>query len=325
MHSRVSLLLVAVLLGAALPSVGAPPSRSLAGARAPEGWPPLPPGTRTLLLLTGADLGHWEPRKCFLNSGGMLYRLSLDTWLFDHEPGIDWHWVSTGNVLSLTLENTSVRPPREIYEGLARIGYDVVGVGWHDLQLLGPYAIRTMTRDLPLYLVATNLLVLETGKPFLEGSAILETASGRIGVLRLLPYREEGAWTSREYGTVVISPPEQVLPEALHQLAGRVDRVLLLAELNHVQLQELLRHLPPDTPPVVLVVDQLGTYGKCRADDVGGIPVLWVGGHGQVLGRAALDARGELLEARGIRVEGTFPVDPQTGRILGEGTGQPGP
>ena len=318
-----SIVLASVLALAAGMAPAAGPPAGPSTSAGPGGWPPLPPGTRTILLLTGADLGHWEPRKCFNNFGGILYRLGLNEWLFDHEPGIDWHWVSAGDVLSLTLENTAVRPPREIYEGLARIGYDVVGVGYRDLQLLGPFAIRALTRDLPLHLVATNLRVLETGRPFLEESAVLETASGRIGVLVLLPYREDAAWVSPEYGTVTIEPPGRHLVPALRRLASRAGRVVLVAQLDPMTIGRLLESLPPDVRPPDLVVGERGTYGQTDVRDVGGVPLLWVGGYGQYLGRAALDARGKLLEVRGMLVRGTFPIDPRTGRPVAPGAALP--
>ena len=308
--------LLVTLAAGAISAAASGPVSPAAGQE--DGWPPLPPGTRTLLLLTGADLGHWEPRKCFNNDGGMLYRLGLNDWLFDHEPGVDWHWVSAGDVLTLTLENTAARPPREIYEGMARIGYDVVGVGYRDLQLLGPFAIRTLTRDLPLHMVATNLRVRETGRPFLEESAVIDTASGRIGVLVLLPYREDAAWVSPEYGTVAIEPPGELLAEALARLARRADRILLVAQLGRMPIADLISRLPSGTPRPFLVAGERGTYWQIEPDEVAGVPVLWTGGHGQLLGRAALGEDGELLDVRGIRVKGAFPVDPETGRVLPE-------
>ncbi len=302
-----------VLLAFLLPGspAAAPPAAGRAGGPS-AGWPPLPPGTRTLLLVTGADLGHWEPRKCFNRNGGILYRLGLDQWLFEHAPAVDWHWIAAGDVLSLTLENTAVRPPREIYEGLSRIGYDVVGVGWRDLQLLGPFSIRAMTRDLPLHLVATNLRVHETGRPFLEESAVIETASGRIGILVLLPWHSDAAWISPEYGTVTIVPPEDVFADALERLRDRADRVVVVAHLGRSALERLLA----GTRDMLFVAGAKGTYGRQEPDSVGDVPLLWTGGYGQLLGRACLGPGGELLELRGIEVKDTFPIDPESGRPL---------
>ena len=273
-------------------------------------WTPLPSGTKTVLLATGADRGFLRPRGCYGRFGGALYRTGFDRWLAAHAPGVAREWISTGGITGSIGEDRDNAPPDEMFQQLARAGYRAVGLDEYDLRLYGLDVLSKAASSAGITPVASNLRVFETGRPVMNEQVIVETPSGKVGIVSALAYDPAASWGDPATGTVLIARPVETLRPIVERLRGRVRLVVLLTSLERYDLERLLEEIPG----IDLVLVNRGTLEEVVPRPIGEVPVMALGHAGRVLGRIALDGQGGVLEVRGVWVRGDFPIDPLTGR-----------
>jgi hypothetical protein len=274
-------------------------------------WPPVPGEARTMLLFTGADMGFVAPKACFHGAGGGLWRQPLDAWLDARRPELERFWISTGNVLYEDESEPMLSPPAVCLDHLRQVGYATLGVGRYDLDAGGAAWLRATAAEAGLPLVATNLLVHETGRPYAAPSQLLVTGGARVLLLSVMPHRTSWIWGGPEVGSVVTVPPLEAVRAEIARRAEESDVVVLLSTLGGPELRRLLEAVPQ----VDLVVAAAGHHVRPEPEDVAGRPVLWIGTWGQYLGRVVFSASGEVLGLRLIGTADGLPVDPVSGGL----------
>ncbi len=303
MRARPQVLTLAALLVLALSPV-AP-----AGESDQRAWPPVPEGTRVLLLATGGDFGYIEPKNCEPRQGGSLYRPAFDAWLAANEPRVERFWLSAGNVASPT-RRPDVSSPRKLYNLFERVGYDAALAGISDLQTLGAAGMERLARRVPFPTLACNV-VDEKNRPVFPEAVVLQTAAGRVAVVGAVE-RVDDFWPiRRNRDSARTVDPERVVPKIVDRVRAQADTVVLLAQMGQASLRQILRR----TKGLDLVLAQSGTALDVERDTTNGVPVVWLGLEGVGLGRVALGNDGRVVEALALRVRGDFPVDPVTGRV----------
>ncbi len=308
---RVLLAVLAGLTGLALPASFPPAARAQAPDATVAAAPlPLPDGSRALLLVTGADAGYLRPRGCHAGAGGAQYRPAFARLLKETAPGIPQVWISTGGISEVEPGDGTV-PPSSFYRLFRSVGYAAAGVGPLDLEATGPVRLVQLRAEFGLPLLASNLRVLETGRPALDESVIVETPAGRIAFVGIVPHRPDLVWGDAATGTILTVEAEGVLKTLVPRLRveAAVDAVVLVASLGNVELDALLRAVPG----IDLVLAQHGSRMSDAPEDQAGVPTMWMGGDGLRLGALALGANGRVLAARSLPVDETFPIDPATG------------
>lgn len=273
----------------------------------PAQWPPLPPGTRTLLLVTGSDEGFYLPKGCNGDWGGTVYRLNFNRYLAQTAPDILKIWLSTGD-LGKTDEESKTIPYAEMLDFLGRVGYQTAGLGTFDLQQLDLLGLSRRT-DLPVPIRSLNIVVHETGKSIFPPARVFETPSGRLLVVAVSAHLPEQVWGDPAIGTVITVPPSAPLARFIKEQKKPGDRLVLLSSLHYQELKELLE----EVDGVDLALASAGTYETATPLPFGKTPVLWLGAEGRLLGRVTLDDTGKILEAMTVQVRGQFPIDPATG------------
>jgi hypothetical protein len=304
---RTSLIAIAAF---ACASISTPAARDIAE----NGWPPLPEPAATVLLVTGADLGYVEPRGCHGNAGGALYRPALRRWLADRHPEIRQLWLGTGNVLAGRPEDPETSAAERMFELLGSAGYDAMGVGVSDLNVLSPAELRAVAQRRGVALVSSNLLVYETGRPAFATSRVVEIGGVRYGILAALDHAPHRVWGDISTGTVVTVDPLDVLPDLIEELRTRADVLVLLSSMGTSTLSRLLA----SAPPVDIVVAGWSKYWQPEPKIVEGTPVLWLGADGLRLARAAYSTGGSPLGTSILQVREPFPIDPATGSVRRE-------
>lgn len=305
-----SSLLRALAIGGAVTALLAVGGDGLCRGEEEGQWAPLPSETKTVLLATGADRGFLRPRGCYGRFGGALYRAAFDGWLAEQASGIAREWISTGGVTGSIGEDRDNAPPDEMFRQLGRVGYRAVGLDEYDLRLYGIDLLSKAASSAGVPLLASNLRVFETGRPLMEERVILETPSGKVGIVSAMAYDAEASWGDPAAGTVLITRPAKTLRPIVENLRPEVRLLVLLSNLERTDLARLLE----EVPGIDLVLVNRGTVEEVVPRFVKGVPALALGHAGRVLGRIALDRQGRILEFRGVWVRGAFPIDPLTGR-----------
>lgn len=274
-------------------------------------WPPLPEGTRTVILATGSDFGYYRPKGCHPENGGSQYRPALDGWLARTVPDVTRIWVSTGNFSSYGDDPTTL-PPGEMLAALGRIGYAVVGLGEAELRNGGVarFAAPPLRDAAPL--LSANLVVHETGRPAFAGSRVLESSGRSVAFVAASPHMPDAASGHPAVGTVLTTPPLPAVRDEVRRVRPSVDLVVLVAAFDDLRLREVLAGLDG----VDAVIASAGSPLSSEPKTIGSVPVLSLGGEGRLLGRLAIGADGRILEARTIWVSPGFPVDPVTGFVV---------
>lgn len=277
---------------------------------AEEGWSPLPEGTTGVLFVTGGDRGYIKPMGCLGIVGGARYRPAFNDWLAAEEPELDWKWVSTGPLTMEPARDHAAADPEEMLEHLANVGYSLVSTTLVDAEVLGLDRISQWSeRGLPF--ASANLVVFETGETAMPAHGIVEVDGVRLGVVPVTGMDREWLATGPRGGSVVTEEPLQAIDRAFRELRGSVDQLVLVSSgMADLRLRQLLRgmELRPD-----LVLARMSAHTFVEPKQVEGVPVLWMGMWGRMLGRVSFDADGEILEIRNIKVDESFPIDTLTG------------
>lgn len=293
---------LAVLCGLAL---CAGPARAAADGE----WTALPDGTRTVVLVTGSDLGYVEPKHCQGRLGGGAYRPVFEEWFTRTHPGLDHFWVATGN-LARVEDDGIAQPLDRVYTSLSRVPYRAVGIGRWDLGERGA-RLADMARTVPFPLLSANVRVHETGLRLLEPTAEIPVTGGVLGVIGVTAHDAQRIWSVAPDGSVISEPPLADVQEAIAALRPRVKTLALLSSLDYEDLRTLLGKLQG----VDVVLASSGAYARLEPEMMAGVPVLWVGSEGHLLGRMALGGDGAVVGLDAVRVTGAFPVDPVTAKL----------
>ncbi len=280
-------------------------------------WPDPPAGTRALLLATGGDSGYVQPRGCHKGNGGAAYRVPFRRWLDARDATIDQVWLSTGNVARFDMP-LPAQPLDAMWALFQQVGYAAVGLGTFDLDEAGGDGVVRLARRTPFPVIASNLVIQETGLPATADHVILTTRAGRVAVLGVTPHRPELVWGAADIGTVITVPPRDVLPGLIASVRPQADVVVLLSTLGSADLAELLR----EVRGIDVVFGQDAYLMPEEPQRHGDAAVLWLGLEGLRLGRVDLGERGRPLAFHAVHVEQEFPIDPSTGqaRAALEGT-----
>lgn len=272
-------------------------------------WSPPPAGTDALLLLTGADGNFVRPKACFKGVGGSFYRPAFSKWLAKDPSHPPFAWVSTGNVFS-RVEESGMAEDDEILTNLEATGFAAIGAGSEDLEVLGlPWNEQAERLD-ELPWLATNLRVLETGRPALPGSRLLKVGHQEVAILAVTEHIPGRILGDLSTGSIVTVDPLEAIEAEIASWEKRPDFVLVLAPL----LQGSVRQLAAELEGVDLIVASAALRAHPDVRLEGKNRVLWVGGWGRYLGRVALDEEGEPLAFDVVEVGHEFPIDPTTGQ-----------
>ncbi|UCF68166.1 MAG: hypothetical protein JSV80_02375 [Acidobacteriota bacterium] len=273
---------------------------------AADEWGELPEGTRTVLLVTGADRGYILPRGCYGAWGGANYRPALEAWLAGQPHAPQRVWIATGDVVSRDPEAAAAE---FVFENLSLVPYDAIGIGAAELEMLGAERLAVQAAAYGLPFVSANLRVFETGTAAFAEFERIETPSGSIAIVSASPHRPALMWGDASSGTLLTTEPDEALRNAVERARQSADLVVLAGNFSIVELRRLL----PSIAPVDLALTSSGPSYDERPRAMAGVPVLRLGDAGRVLGRVALGAEGRILEVRGIQVRDRFPIDPING------------
>ncbi|MDH3284805.1 MAG: hypothetical protein OEQ13_08685 [Acidobacteriota bacterium] len=288
-------------------------------ASAGEGWPRLADGTRSVIFVTGEDMGFVQPPGCDGRLGGALYREPFDRWLAVERADVERIWVAAGNGSAYEDLGSTVSLD-ELLALYERVGYRAFAPGLRDVGPLLTLGRGGESARQTLPLLAANLREFETGEPLFGESAVVETDAGRVAFVGVLPHRPDSLWGQPPQGTVLTEDDASSVREAVGALRDEADLVVLLASHSYTELHELLGRIEG----VDVVVSARSGAARATPEEVRGVPVLWIGWRGHYLGRLALGGGGEILSIDAVRVEGDFPVDPLTGELKAAAS-DPGP
>lgn len=282
----------------------------LATAAEPEfRWEPLPASAAGEILLTGADSGFVRPNGCMDFLGGSFVRPGFERWLRERAPGAARIWISTGNVLASADAEVAVAEPEESFATLGAVPYAAVGVGLTDLERVGAQGLLDLADRHDVPLVATNVMIHETGLPFVDRSRIAEVGGRRIAFLAVTRHQPEKIWTLGNAATVVTLEPLEAVRAELASVRGRADRVVLLTTL----LQGETRDLAAALEGVDLVVASAGLFRAPQEERHGSTRLYWAGAWGEVIGRLVVEGDAVLDPVEVVPVRHSFPIDSLTG------------
>lgn len=272
-------------------------SAAAGGAPLPD-WTAPVTGTKTLLLVTGADLGYAKPSGCRHGEGGAQLRREFAAW-WNKQAGaaLTTLWLSTGNIAAAEPDH-DVASLDVMHAMLREIGYRAVGIGETDLRDPGPAQLLAQATKLPAKQLSCNLVRRSDGTPLLDATLVLDTPSGKIALVGVSPHRGNSDWELPQIGRVGTTPPLVAVHDTLKRLDPTIPTVILLASVNNVEVAKILARVKG----IDLVVASFGTYAQLQPETIHGVPVLWVGGMGDFIGRVALDERGAVLAIDSIPV-----------------------
>lgn len=285
---------------------------SLATATEPEfHWDPIPESAAGEILLTGADSGFVRPNGCMEFLGGSFVRPGFESWLRERAPGTARIWVGTGDILATVDTEVAVAEPEESFATLGAVPYSAVGVGLTDLERVGAEGLIDLAGRHGVPLVATNVVVHETGLPFVEPSRVIEVGGRRIAFLAVTRHEPEKIWTFGNAATVLTVDPLEAVRTEVARLEGRTDLVILLTTLLQGETRDLAKALEG----VDLVVASSGLFRTPQEERHGSTRLYWAGAWGEVIGRLVVGADAELARVEAVPVRQSFPIDSLTGKV----------
>jgi hypothetical protein len=212
---------------------------------------------------------------------------------------------------------------RNLIQGMGTIGYDALGVGERDLAD-GIAAFLEAAQAGPLPVTSASFLYRDTGEPLFAPFVIRSyKAAGRslkVGYLALDSFNSAFSREGPGGRVVIMREPSESLRTTLPALRSRVDVVVLLANLNLRDLEEVLAA----SPGVDLV---LATFGgrlspAGRLETIAGVPVLYAGDQGKRLGevRLTLGAAKEKpsMTAGHVWLTRRYPSEPKLQKLIDE-------
>lgn len=285
---------------------------SLAMAAEPKfRWDPLSENAAGEILLTGADSGFVRPNGCMEFLGGSFVRPGFERWLRERALGTARIWVGTGDTLATADTEVAVAEPEESFATLGRVPYAAVGIGLTDLERVGADGLLDLAGRHGVPLVATNVVVHETGLPFVEPSRVIEVGGKRIAFLAVTRHEPQKIWTLGNAATVMTVEPLAAVRAEVARLRGRADRVIVLTTL----LQGETRELSAALDGVDLVVASSGLFRAPEEERHGSTRLYWAGAWGEVIGRLVVDADAKLAPVEVVPVRESFPIDSLTGEV----------
>jgi hypothetical protein len=127
----------------------------------------------------------------------------------------------------------ATRINKTLVRAMNRMGYDVMGLGRHDLAM-GEVSLRELVSIAAFPFVCSNLRFHEGLQPWIRDHVILTRNGVRVAVISLLPpdadFRVTGA---------SLLPSAQALNLVLPKLAGRADCVVLLTQMDNAEVAAL--------------------------------------------------------------------------------------
>jgi hypothetical protein len=294
---RLVFLLAAVLLGGCTRPVEPTVSN----------WPPLPPATKAVLLVTGSDSGSWWPPGCNHGAGGAGYRSALDAWIATQHPGVDRVWAATGDVIGTGLEGEMAS--LEFLGALARLPYDALGVGDRERRLYGYRQLVRLSRDQGFAFRAANFFNRDRMEAALPAEYWIESLAKPALVVFISPHDPEFLEPT-EHGAVLTVDPGDAIRERVREANASGTTVILLSSAPESQWESTLRGVPG----IALAFGSHGPRMSTTFEQFEGVPTAWLGLAGLKLGRVALDDQGRVLAQDLIDVRPPFPVPIDTPR-----------
>ncbi len=284
---------------------------SLATATEPEfRWEPLPASAAGEILLTGADSGFVRPNGCMEFLGGSFVRPGFERWLRDRAPGTARIWVGTGDLFDLEGSEAATAEPDESLATLGAVPYALVGVSLGDLERVGAETLVEMARRYQVPLVATNVIVHESGLSIAKSSRIVDIGGRRVGFLSVTRHVPERIWTLQGASVVTVDPKEALRRE-IPRVREDADAVIVLSTMLQLETRDLLKNIEG----VDLIVASSGLYRSPEGEPAGSARLYWAGGWGETIGRLVVRADGSLAPVQVFAVRESFPIDSLTGEV----------
>lgn len=251
-------------------------------------------GAEVMLLYSGNLNGELEPCGCTIETdyGGLLRRATLIDGLRETLPELVA--VTTGGLLTADIASDRIKAGF-ILSGLARIGYDAIGVQWPDLA----YGIDLLEQS-SLPTVASNW----SGAPFLRETRIERTGIALTYFQWLDP--ATAPQLQMQADTLPVTSDTSALGEALAAARARGDVTLLGTTLT---LEQAQAQLPLDDVSILLV--HAAPEHPGHVAEVGDMLVLTPGTRGMRLGRIDFETApgGQITAWREAVLEMTNTID----------------
>jgi 2',3'-cyclic-nucleotide 2'-phosphodiesterase (5'-nucleotidase family) len=121
------------------------------------------------------------------------------------------------------------------------MGYAAVALGPRDLSL-GPESLAGLLKNVAFPVVTSNLVSVETGRPFGTDRAVFVRDGVRIGVVGVLPEDEAKkiAPVFLEKGLFRVLPMEEAVRKAVGEIRGKVDILILLSQGTYKETSRLV-------------------------------------------------------------------------------------
>lgn len=187
-----------------------------------------------------------------------------------------------------------------LVEGMSRLGYDVVNVGDRELNKgWDAYLKRTEKADFPL--ISSNIVRQDSQQPVFKPWVIVDAVSPdgknsmKIGVVGATRYNPLFLKSGPDGSKIVIRKAQDVVPQYVKELAGKVDTIVLLAALH----KEEAKRIVAAAPEIDFVVASYGGIVSARQEKIGETELLYSGNQGKRIGetRVMLDEKGAVTAA----------------------------
>jgi len=229
--------------------------------------------------------------------------------------------VDAGGFLRLPPNERSKLGARIVLEALAKMKVDAVNVGITDLAA-GTQFLRDMATSTSVTLLSANIFD-KHGKPVFTPSRIvsLTLKDGKTAKIALIGVTRPLDATRREFtpaNDATVTTPAKTLKKLIPELRKKADLVVLLAYYTREDVPELVKELPPDARPDLVVcgeftAGQRQSYYLENAHTTDGVWSLSGGFEGRQVGVALIELgkKGKVQNVypKLVIIEQTIPPD----------------
>lgn len=182
-------------------------------------------------------------------------------------------------------------------EETAKLGYDVFGLGPSDLNY-GLAFLRDEIKQNGFKFICANLTGAD-GKLLFEPWTIVESGGVKLGVISVIAPRYEIVTMTAENDKFTAGEPQEALARYLPEMKGKVDLVVLLAQMPSTELREMLTAMGPGSG-IDICIESKDARQYRRINKVNGdVILLAANNEGKYVGQVdlVLDAQKHVQDA----------------------------
>lgn len=183
---------------------------------------------------------------------------------------------------------------------MAKLGYEVVGVGERDL-MLGYEDFQRRTAGIDLSFISTNVVKQGTTDPVFKPYAVVSVKGKdgkpiRVGVLAVNRFNPVWQKAGPDGTNLAVAPPAAMLKTYLPEVRAKSDVVVLLASLAKDDVHALARAFPD----INMILASYGGIYNATEETEGPVHIYYAGNQGKRVGesRIRLDAQRHPADVR---------------------------